>query len=335
VELYSQTLPDVETFNATSEILKVVVRRPKARGCKRILCFHSWRSVIAGEDFPLDTLERQYFRESNCADLPTVYRPLGLQPDFDVFFSSLYTPEHYVRKRVDILFDLLTKYPHLKVAWVGGYSPYERWSMEDAFNAHFQEYGDAPLDWGPLWSERESFLCWYHGGGIFHDEVEKHSHLRELTQRAWKDQFNIQFYANLPRSQVVHLLNRSRVSLSLARLDQWPRCTTEALACGTPVVCMIDLIAGKQVIQPETGIVSTPEPDAIYEAVQAAAQLPREEVRNHYYSSWGLQNATRRVVECADEICPEGWSDIVSVQRPAETQVKEAIRALPPWTGTG
>lgn len=200
--------------------------------------------------------------------------------------------------------------------------------MEEAFNRHFKEYGAPPEDWGDLWNERESFLCWNHGAGIFLDEVHKQTFLRRTFEDVSKAGFNVQFYANLTREQVVHALNRSRVSLSLSSRDQWPRCLTESLACGTPVVCVENLMSGRQLVDSRTGVISRPEVHALYAAIQKASNLDRDEVRATYVAEWGLKNATRKLIDAVEAQSDVPWSDIVAIQRPAETSVKRAVREI-------
>src|SRR4051812_20750530 len=127
--------------------------------------------------------------------------------------------------------------------------------MEDAFNRHLDRFGPAGPDADPPWREVESSFCWYLGGGGFSDEGEKQRTLRRLIEEAARGGHRLQFYPNLSRAQVVHLLNRCRASLSLSRADQWPRAVTGALACGPPAVAVDSLLSGLEAITPETGAV--------------------------------------------------------------------------------
>jgi len=348
----------MECFNASSEILKTVIRKSRCSvNQRRLFCFHSWRAVIRGIDRPLDELETAYFDEKNLADLhlvsnrshaewiweryrkpaiilpltafqdPDVYQDHDVAKDFDIIFSSLMTPEHHSRKRADLLYEILALEPKLRVAWIGGYHPYERWKMENSFNSHFHDSVDAPADWEALWTEEESFKCWYHGGGVFRNEIEKDVYLNEQITRAKTAGLNIQFYMNLPRRDVVDILSRSRVSLSLASLDQWPRCIMEAMACGTPVVCSSDLIAGKQAVDESQGVIADPDPQEMLDAIAKASALDRKDVRSSYYEEFGIANSVRKINKALEEAGINDWGEIVSIQRPEETRVKKAIRS--------
>lgn len=352
---------NVEVFNATSEILKLIIRKKEpSQEQRRLYCFHSWRSVIKGNDYPLDEIEKKYFLEQNIADIhlvsnethinfiqkhfdkpaiilpltvfqdPSIYYNLNLKPDYDICFSCLFTDDHILRKNTEMFFQLLDKYPNLRVVWVGGYNPYERWCMENAFNDHFEKHGKAPTDWKPLWTERESMLCWQHGGGVFAGEIQKQKTLYELLKHAHTNKYNIVFYANLNREQMVHILNRSKCSITLSTMDQWPRCITEPLACGTPAIVRKDLISGNDLVTADTGIIAEPEIDSLYEAYQTVSKFDRNAVMKAYYSEWGLINSANKLIENINSIDPD-WCDIVSIQRPAETHLKKSIRSELEW----
>lgn len=351
-------LPEgIEAFDATSEILKLVARRKGRHSGRRLLCFHSWRDVLSGGDGPLDESEMEYFSDNNCAHIhlvaspaqqrivesclqrpsivlpltvfqnPAVYQLRDEKPAYDAVFFCMFTPEHFLRKRADLVLCLAARYRNLRLAWIGGYSPFERWQMEEAFNSHFHMYGEPPSDWLPLWTEEESFRCWYDGGGVFRDEVQKHQFLRDTWKDARNRGLSIQFYKNLTREQVVTVLNRSRVTLATGRLDQWPRCITESLACGTPVVCVSDLKSGLELVSQANGAIVEPDPDAIYDGIREVNRLQRERIHDEFYERYGLFRATRTLVKEIEALGVRDWTDIVSVQRPAETQLKKAVRS--------
>jgi len=354
-----QTLDgNVSAFSATNELLKVAVSKRKSsrttRKC-RLFCFHSWRSALQGMDQPLDIEELAFAQQHdppllhlvtthnhkiwigdqlghNAMLLPltslqdeTIYSDLELESDFDVFFSCMFTDAHIARKRVDLLFRLLELAPDLRVAWVGGYDPYERWAMEASLNGHYLEHGPPGPHAEPNWSESESSLCWTLGGGVFDDEVTKQSRMRQMVERSLKRGFRIQFYPNLGREQVVHLLNRCRTSLCLSVNDLWPRSLTEAMACGTPAVAVEELMCGLDAIKPETGVRVNATPESILDGIFRAGQLVRRHVRSCYFESYGLRNGISRLTEVASTIEPN-WTDIVTVERPSESKFKRSLR---------
>jgi hypothetical protein len=356
---FRQTADGAEAFSAANELLKLAVRRlppHHGTGGERVFCYHSWRAALTGIDAPLDDEELPVLSGSPVRLLhlvatpghrevvrrvlghhaivlplttlqdPDVYRNTGATPDFDIFFSCMFTAEHMARKNVGLLRALLDRFPTLRVAWVGGYDPYERWLMEDAFNRHLDRFGPAGPDADPPWREDESSFCWYLGGGVFSDEVEKQRTLRRLIEESARRGHRIQFYANLSRDQVVHLLNRCRGSLSLSRADQWPRVVTEALACGTPAVAVDSLLLGLDAITPESGAVVGAVAEEIMAGLERAWSLPRDAVRRSYYERFGLDRGITALLRAADDLQP-GWSDIVTVERPAETRFKRAVRS--------
>ena len=355
---YFEPIPGYELFDATSELLKLILRRKGRQGGRRVLCFHSWRAAITDMEGALDALELAYFQESNCADLhlvssesqrvwirehlgkpsiilpytvfqdPSLYRDHGLDREFDVAFSCMFTPEHFERKRAELVLELARQHRDLRIAWYGDYSPYERWWMESAFNSHFEAGISAPADWGPLWTERESSLCWYDGGGVFREEVAKSQFMKRLLTQVREERLNIQFYKNLTRVQVVQLINRCRAVLALGRLDQWPRCINEALACGTPVVCVRDLRYGTEPVKSETGVLVEPTVGDVWSGLSRVRHLSPAAVRECYYSEYGAVNATRCLVNAIADAGIPDWDDVVGIQRPAETRLKQAIRAL-------
>jgi glycosyltransferase involved in cell wall biosynthesis len=355
---FIEPLPGYELFDATSELLKLILRKKRKKDGRRVLCFHSWRAAITDMDGALDAEELAYFKWSNCADIhlvssepqrawvnaqlgkpsivlpytvfqnSAIYTNYGSHRQFDVAFSCMFTPEHYERKRASLVLGLARQHRDLRIVWYGDYCPYERWWMESAFNSHFELGMPAPADWGGLWTERESSLCWYDGGGIFREEVAKSEFMQRLLIQAREERLNIQFYRNLTRQQVVNLLNRSRAVVALGRLDQWPRCVNEALACGTPVVCVQDLRYGTEPITPETGALVAPTVSAIRAGLSKAWALVPDIVRATYYAKYGAINATRRLVKALDDIGIHDWMEVVGIQRPAETRLKQAIRAI-------
>jgi len=346
----------VEAFDAANELLKLIVRRSgRPAGRQRVRCFHSWRAVLAGHDSPLDAEEIATLRESGpvfhlvgkedyravidqelehrslvlpltTLQNPEVYRETSSRADFDIFFSCMFTEEHIRRKNVSLLYAVLDQMRELRVAWVGGYDPYERWLMEDAYNRHFDLWGRAGLSGEPPWDEYESSMCWQLGGGVFSDERRKQETLRALIEKTSRNGYRVQFYANLGREQVVHLLNRCRVAVSLSTHDQWPRSVTEALACGTPVVVVDSLLSGLEVVTQETGVVVSSDPGCILDGLRRAYRLNRGAVRRAYFDRFGLENGVARLVAEVDAICAD-WGDIVTLERPAETRFKRAVRA--------
>lgn len=346
---------DIEAFDAANELLKLVVRRPRAPIGRRVLCFHSWRAALAGQDSPLDNEELAAIRQSDrllhlvgkeehratiarelghqavvlpltTLQAPDVYRDTGSPKDFDVFFSCMFTDDHIRRKNVDLLFAVLDRMPSLRVAWVGGYDAYERWLIEEAYNRHFETWGRDGLPGAAPWSEDESSMCWHLGGGVFAAEHQKQEKLRSLIEETRHRGYRIQFYANLGRAHVVHLLNRCRAAVTLSSADLWPRSVTEALACGTPAIAIDSLLCGLEALGPATGVVVSPEPEAVVDGLERAWRLDREAVRREYFSRFGLQNGVARLVAAADSLL-SGWGDIVTIERPAETRFKGAVRA--------
>ena len=356
---YWQTIDrDCMAFSAANELLKLAVfKESEANSSRRhrLHCFHSWRAVLQGIDAPLDPDEMRL--AANCSGrlvhlvtndkhreqiqkslgqpaifLPLtslqddrIYRDLNLEREFDVFFSCMFTDAHVTRKRVDLLFRLLDKYPHIRVAWVGGFAPYERWSMEHALNWYFSQFGMPGPEAEAPWTERESSLCWSLGGGVFDDEERKQRMLKKIVAQSLAAGYDIQFYPNLSRDQVVHLMNRCKASLCLSTNDLWPRSLTEAMACGTPAVAMRSLISGLESIHPESGVVVDESTESVMEGLQRAWTLSRQCVRETYFSNFGLTNGIRRLVVEADAQLPN-WTDIVTVERPAESAFKRSLR---------
>ncbi len=349
---------DVSAFSAANELLKVAVGRTSSirqNTKRRLFCFHSWRAALRGMDQPLDNEELEFARQHDPALLhlvttknhqkwiveelghevlilpPTslqdeaVYRNLGLSSNFDVFFSCMFTDAHIARKRVDLLFRLLEIAPDLRVAWVGGYDPYERWGMETSLNSHFIQHGLPGPNAEPIWNERESSLCWSLGGGVFDDEVKKQSKMHQMVERSLKCGFRIQFYSNLRRDQVVHLLNRCKTSLCLSVNDLWPRSLTEAMACGTPAIAVEELMCGLEAISSETGVIVNASPESILDGIHQAGELVRCNVRSAYLASYGLRNGISRLTAMAHTVEPN-WTDIVTVERPSESSFKRSLR---------
>lgn len=352
--------PSYVAFSAANELLKLAVRGHKpVRGTKavdkRLNCFHSWRAALQGQDLPLDLDEMQFARKWDgqllhlvtnnrhkdwveetigqpaiCLPLTSlqdeqIYQDLHLERDFDIFFSCMFTEPHIRRKRVDLLFRLLDKYPSLRVAWVGGYAPYERWSMEHSLNRHYFQFGLPGPRSEPAWTERESALCWYFGGRLFDDEVNKQQRLKEMISQSLANRRNIQFYSNLSRPQMVNLLNRCKASLCLSTNDLWPRSLTEAMACGTPAIAVASLISGLESLRPESGVIVKESAESVMEGLEEAWRLPRARVRETYFSEFGLRNGIRCLVTTADKLLPD-WHDIVTVERPAESAFKRSLR---------
>jgi len=226
---------------------------------------------------------------------------------------------------VDLLFRLLDKYPSLRVAWVGGYAPYERWSMEHSLNRHYFQFGPPGPRSEPAWTERESSLCWYFGGRLFDDEMNKQQRLKEMVAQSLANGRNIQFYSNLSRQQIVQLLNRCKASLCLSTSDLWPRSLSEAMACGTPAVAAASLISGLESLRPETGVIVNESAESVMEGLQQAWKLTRARIRETYFSEFGLINGIRCLVTAANNLLP-GWHDIVTVERPAESAFKRSLR---------
>jgi glycosyltransferase involved in cell wall biosynthesis len=197
--------------------------------------------------------------------------------------------------------------------------------MEHELNLHFSQFGPPGPDSEPPWTECESSLCWLLGGNVFDDEIQKQQVLKELVVQSLAKGHNIQFYANVRRDQVIHLMNRCKASLCLSANDLWPRSLTEAMACGTPAVAMASLISGLEPIRPETGVIVNESATSVMDGLQRAWKLRRKTVRETYFSEFGLRNGICRLASEANVLMPN-WKDIVTIERPAESAFKRSLR---------
>jgi hypothetical protein len=85
---------------------------------------------------------------------------------------------------------------------------------------------------------------------------------------------------------------------------------------------------GREMITLQTGMLASPEPDAIYNGWKVASVLSRDAVRNAYLSAFGLHSAAKRLISQLEALGLRDWSELVSLQRPAEARFKLAIRGL-------
>ena len=344
-----------EIFEGTAHLLKLAVARRSRRGSPRdAFVFHSWRAVLEGRDEPLDANELQAFCEIRPVDLflvgershvdqieqrfgkpaivlpytlflPDFFRYEGEEAQYDVVFSCMFRPDQIERKYAHAFLDFARAHRDVRAAWIGGYSVYDRWVMENAFNK-FLLGAPPPEHWLAPWEERECVHCWHDGVEVFPSAMAQLGEFETYRQIVESEGLNISMYCGLARDQVAHLLKRSRCALVLSERDQWPRCTTESVASGAPVVAYEGLASGLALLNETNGVtLSSREPDCIREALEAAWRLDRRQISDRFFNVWGLDNCVRTVV---GSLKRQGvaWDRILDWQRPFERTLKEAVR---------
>lgn len=344
-------------LDSTPHILKLAIGKyVPSPNSRRVFVYHSWRAVIKGVDAPLDDNEISSFRNSCPVDLflvgneshiktihrllnkPAIVLPYTLflpnppfchqncDQDFDVVFFCMFSDEQIYRKNAALFLDILRYDRSLKGLWIGDYSPYERWAMEHAFN-QFAVNNPYPPEWDPAWTEKERSFSWYHGSNLlpFGNEDKRIELFMHYDRIAREEKLNLTMYRGLSRNQVVHALNRSTCVILLSVNDQWPRATTEALACGVPVVAADHLLSGKQILHPENSIVVAKDTKCIAHAIKETRKFNRQEISDDFHKKYGLINCSRKVIKAINELGIE-WADIVDWQRPAEKIFKHETR---------